>query len=127
MQAELMTGAVRRRRWREEDKLRILREAFAPGAVVSDVARRHDVRAPQIYQWRTDFLARGQPSNTGTGFVAVAAALCSDSVGSNGLGRQQREEIGQVELVLLGGRIMRICVSISSEELQRLIRAAETA
>ena len=33
-----------------EDKLRILREAFAPGAVVADVARRHDVRAPQIYQ-----------------------------------------------------------------------------
>ncbi len=45
-----MTGPVRRRQWREEDKLRILREAFAPGAVVADVARRHDVRAPQIYR-----------------------------------------------------------------------------
>ena len=122
-----MTGPVRRRQWREEDKLRILREAFAPGAVVADVARRHDVRAPQIYQWRTEFLARGRPSDAGTGFVAVAAALCSDSGGSNGLGRTQCEEIGQVELALLGGRVMRICVSISSEELQRLIRAAETA
>ena len=122
-----MTGPVRRRQWREEDKLRILREAFAPGAVVSDVARRHDVRAPQIYQWRTEFLARGRPSDAGTGFVAVAAALCSDSGGSNGLGRQQCEEIGQVELVLLGGRVMRLCVSISSDDLQCLIRAVETA
>ncbi len=122
-----MTGPVRRRQWREEDKLRILREAFAPGAVVSDVARRHDVRAPQIYQWRSEFLARGRPSDTGTGFVAVAAALCSDSGGSNGLGRQRCEEIGQVELVLLGGRVMRLCVSISSDELQRLIRAVEAA
>ena len=118
-----MTGPVRRRQWREEDKLRILREAFAPGAVVSDVARRHDVRAPQIYQWRAEFLARGRPSDTGTGFVAVAAALCSDNEGSNGLDRQRCEEIGQVELVLPGGRVMRLCVSISSDELQRLIRA----
>ena len=122
-----MTGPVRQLQWREEDKLRILREAFAPGAVVSDVARRHDVRAPQIYQWRSEFLARGRPSDTGNGFVAVAAALCSDSGGSNGLGRHRCEEIGQVELVLLGGRVMRLCVSISSDELQRLIRAVEAA
>ena len=48
MRAELMTGPVRRRQWRKEDKLRILREAFAPGAVVSDVARRHDVVAAEV-------------------------------------------------------------------------------
>jgi transposase len=122
-----MTGPVRRRQWRKEDKLRILREAFAPGAVVADVARRHDVRAPQIYQWRTEFLARGRPSDTGTGFVAVAAAPCSDSGGSNGLGRTQCEEIGQVELALLGGRVLRIRATASRDELQRLIRAVETA
>ena len=81
-----MTGPVRQLQWREEDKLRILREAFAPGAVVSDVARRHDVRAPQIYQWRSEFLARGRPSDTGNGFVAVAAALCSDSGGEQWTG-----------------------------------------
>lgn len=30
---EIITGAERRRRWRDEDKLRIVAEAKAPGAV----------------------------------------------------------------------------------------------
>ena len=122
-----MTGPVRRRQWRKEDKLRILREAFAPGAVVADVARRHDIRTPQIYQWRTEFLARGRPSDTGTGFVAVAPALYSDSGGTSELDQRQCEEDGQIELVLLGGRVLRIRATASRDDLQRLIRAVETA
>jgi transposase len=36
-----LLGPVRRRRWSDEVKARIVAESFAPGAVVSDVARRH--------------------------------------------------------------------------------------
>jgi transposase len=127
MRAELMTGPVRRRRWTDEDKLRILREAFAPGAVVADVARRHDVRGPQIYQWRSAFLAGSRRSDAGTGFVAVAPALYSDSGGTSELDQRQCEEVGQIELVLLGGRVLRIRATASRDELQRLIRAVEAA
>lgn len=35
---EIITGVARRRRWRDEDKLRILAEADGPGAVIADVA-----------------------------------------------------------------------------------------
>ena len=59
MQAELMTGPVRRRRWSDEEKIRILKEAFAPGAVVSDVAHRNDIRPPQIYRNRHEDLTEG--------------------------------------------------------------------
>jgi len=38
-----VTGAVRRRRWSDEEKGRIVAEAIAPGAVIADVARRHDL------------------------------------------------------------------------------------
>lgn len=38
---EIITGVERRRRWRDEDKLRVLAEAEQPGARVSEVARRH--------------------------------------------------------------------------------------
>jgi transposase len=49
---EVMSGPERRRRWSEEQKRAIVAEAFAPGALVSEVARRMDVVPGQIYRWR---------------------------------------------------------------------------
>ena len=40
------------RRWRSEDKGRIVAESFAPGAVVSEVARRHDITPQHLFAWR---------------------------------------------------------------------------
>ncbi len=37
---KVLTGPGRRRRWSAEDKARIVAEAMAPGATVSEVARR---------------------------------------------------------------------------------------
>lgn len=51
-QITVLTGRERRRRWRPEDKLRILAEAFSPGGCVEAVARRHDVSRGLIYTWR---------------------------------------------------------------------------
>ena len=39
---EIITGVERRRRWRPEEKLRILAELDEPGVKFNDVARRHD-------------------------------------------------------------------------------------
>jgi transposase len=50
-------GVERRRRWGREEKLRIVRESLAAGAVVSDVARRNEVAASLIYVWRRQALA----------------------------------------------------------------------
>jgi transposase len=36
---EVITGRERRRRWTEDQKRAIVAESFAPGAMVSDVAR----------------------------------------------------------------------------------------
>ena len=49
---EIITGIERRRRWRDEDKLRIVAEAEAPGAVLAAVARRHEVSRGQLFEWR---------------------------------------------------------------------------
>jgi transposase len=52
---EVITGRERRRRWSEEEKRAIVAESLAPGASVSEVARRADVCAGQIYRWRQEF------------------------------------------------------------------------
>ena len=51
-QITVMHGPERRRRWNAEERLRILAEAFAPGACVADVARLHDISTARIYTWR---------------------------------------------------------------------------
>ena len=51
-QMTVFGGPERRRRWSEEERLQILAEAFAPGAFVAQVARRHDVSTALIYTWR---------------------------------------------------------------------------
>ncbi len=49
---EVINGALGRRRWSDEAKARIVAESLAPGVVVSEVARRHDLRPQQLFAWR---------------------------------------------------------------------------
>lgn len=51
-QVTVFSGPERRRRWSDEERLQIVAEAFAPGARVADVCRRHDVSSGLIYTWR---------------------------------------------------------------------------
>jgi len=47
----LITGDERRRRWSEEDRVRILAAIAEPGAVVAEVARREDICTSLVYKW----------------------------------------------------------------------------
>ena len=49
---EIITGVERRRRWRLEEKLRIVAETERPGASFNDVARRHEVSRGLLWNWR---------------------------------------------------------------------------
>jgi transposase len=46
-----VTGVFRRRRWTDEEKGRIVAEAVAPGAVIAEVARRHDLMPQHLSNW----------------------------------------------------------------------------
>lgn len=48
----MITGPARRRRWRNEEKLRIIEESYEPDTSVSEVARRHGVAANLLIRWR---------------------------------------------------------------------------
>lgn len=65
-QITVFSGAERRRRWSLEQKRALVSGAFAPGAIVSEVARAADIRANQIYRWRRELAA-----DRTTGFAAV--------------------------------------------------------
>lgn len=50
---EIITGIERRRRWRLEDKLRIVAETEQPGANFAEIARRHEVSRGLLWNWRS--------------------------------------------------------------------------
>src|SRR5215203_2204358 len=49
---EVISGTGRRRRFSDDDKARMIEETLAPGAVVSEVARRHGITPQQLFGWR---------------------------------------------------------------------------
>jgi len=49
---DIRVGVGRRRRWSVATKGRIVAESYAPGAVVSEVARRHDMSPQHLFGWR---------------------------------------------------------------------------
>jgi transposase len=73
---EIRTGIGRRRQWTDEEKGRIVSEAVSPGAVVSEVARRHDLTPQHLFTWvraskagRLALLGSDEPA-----FVPIVAA-----------------------------------------------------
>ena len=59
--ATLLFGPERRRHWPEHERRRLVALAFAPGSVVTQVARDNDVSTSLLYKWRQEARAeRGQ-------------------------------------------------------------------
>ena len=53
---DIRVGVERRRKWSRDDRLRIVQETLADGAVIADVARRNEVASSLIYTWRKQAL-----------------------------------------------------------------------
>lgn len=72
---DVLTAPERRRRWSDDQKRAVVAAAFAPGAVVAQVARRADVCLSLIYQWRREL------ADAPAGFAAVVLATdASDEI-----------------------------------------------
>src|ERR1700737_1116128 len=71
---ELITGTQRRRRWSAEQKRAIVAASLAPGAVVTEIARRADICPGQIYRGRREI-------GGGNGFAQVLVAPVGDGAG----------------------------------------------
>ena len=69
---QIITSRERRRSWSEGQKRAIVAAAFAPGAIVADVARRAEICAGQIYRWRQEIRQAER------GFAEVVIAAVDD-------------------------------------------------
>jgi transposase len=79
-QITVFSGPERRRRWSDADRLQILTEAFASGACVAEVARRHDVSTALVYTWRRKLReAHAEPASDDLAAPGFAAAVIEDA------------------------------------------------
>ena len=69
---EVITGTGGRRRWSADEKARILEEAMAPGAVVSEVARRNGMSPQHLFTWRRQ--AKREAGDPPLAFTPVVVA-----------------------------------------------------
>ena len=79
-QIQVITGPTRRRSWSLERKRDLVAAAFAPGAVVTEVARQADVSSTLLYRWRRDF--RADAGGFAEMVVASAAPRGSGATGA---------------------------------------------
>src|SRR6202022_3629805 len=52
MRVEVLGGIERRRRWSQDDKMRIVEETLVPGVKVTEVAGRNGIAASVGFTWR---------------------------------------------------------------------------
>jgi len=113
---EVISGIERRRRWSEEQKRAIVAESFAPGAVVSEVARRADVSPGQIYRWRQELRAAV------AGFAPLLIAA-PDNPTSNGVEGRRFCGGPAIEVKFAGKIVVRIPSSIPAELAAAVVKA----
>ena len=111
---ELFSGAERRRRWSDEQKRAVVAAAFAPEAIVAEVARRADVCPGQIYRWRQEL------RSAGAGFAAVVVAADADC--GPGIASRSGEAI---EIQFSGVACLRIPPSTPPELAAAVVRALQ--
>ncbi|HEY8614499.1 MAG TPA: transposase [Roseomonas sp.] len=105
---EVQVRPVRRRSWPDADKLRMVRETLAAGAVVQAVADRNGVSTGQLYTWRKEMLAAAV-----SGFVPVAVA--PEMPRLEAPAQDAGSEPGVIEVVLPSGITVRTsgCVDVA--------------
>ncbi|ALG70970.1 transposase [Azospirillum thiophilum] len=68
---EVLTGRERRRSYTPAEKVRMVEEAFRPGVVVTEAARRLGVHESLLYRWRDLMKVGGTSVAEPPSFVAV--------------------------------------------------------
>ena len=122
MRVEVLGGVERRRRWSRDDKMRIIEETLAPGAVVTEIARRHGIATSLVFTWRRR--ARLATVASAARLVPVeVAATAAESVRSieTPTAMPARKRRGLIEIELGDGKRVSVDENVDAEALGRVL------
>ena len=137
MRVEVLGGSERRRRWRFEDKARLVAQTFEPGVSVCTVARRHGIAPSLLFTWRRQAregrLGGSEPApvfvpvTTAPGPTPSVPALASQAAPPASetapAHPPRRCRTGLIEIELGGGRRLRVDRDVDAQALRRVLSA----
>src|SRR3954452_13472393 len=114
----------RRRRWSEDEKLRIVLESMAGPRLISTTARRHNISRSLLISWRRAFKLERSSLASPPGFVpALIAAEPSQSAMKASIGSRSGE--GFIEIILPHGRRLKVDADVNADALSRVLDVLE--
>ena len=124
--------ATTRRSWSKEQKLAIVAEVDVDGATLSEVARRHGIHSSLLFRWRralgsplapppTDARAVAPTSTRSPSFVPLMLAAPTTPAAGIAI------RLATIEIVIEGGRTVRVGTDVDTAALVRIISALEGA
>ena len=130
MRVEVLGGLERRRRWSRDDKTRIVEETLAPGAKVTEVARRNGVAASVVFTWRRQArtIERVGPCFAPVQIAATATGEDNPKLPSEGERRMRPRQAagnGLIEIELGNRRRVRVDAQVDPEALARVLDVLE--
>jgi transposase len=127
---EIITGVERRRRWRVEEKLRIVAECERPGACLAAVARQHDVSSGLLWNWRRQTRRGLLGADLAPAFLPVhlAGEPVSRDPGQQSMPLAMPAGMptpadDQIEIMLADGTMVRAGHNVSLATLRRVLAA----
>jgi len=120
---EIITGVERRRRWRLEEKLRIVAEVEQPGASFTDVARRHEVSRGLLWNWRRQVRRGELAPEPMPVFMPVQITADLPVAVSAPIQVATFPEVARVEITLPDGTCIRVGADVGLATLRRVMTA----
>jgi transposase len=108
----VLSGPERRRRWASSEKASIVEESLRPGAVVTAMARRHNVHPKLLHHWRRQ-AKRALEGGPRLKLLPVVVAPTA---------RTGSPASGSIEIELAGARV-RVDAAVDEAALGRVLRA----
>ncbi|MBR1165253.1 IS66-like element accessory protein TnpA [Bradyrhizobium elkanii] len=127
MRVEVLGGLERRRRWSQDDRVRIVEETLVPGAKVTEVARRNGVATSLVFTWRRQARTSEQvvPSFAPVQIVAVEETAKLLPAGDGRVRSVASARTGLIEIDLGNRRRIRVDAHVDPEALARVLEVLE--
>ena len=134
MRVEVLDGVERRRRWSNDEKMRVVEETLALGAKVSEVARRNGISASLVFTWRRQARTTESAAAVAPHFAPVRIAATETGAEipkppsedfARGSWPSSVARNGLIEISLGGGRRVRVDASVDADALARVIDVLE--